>query len=315
MKHKRLAQFFTCILPAALTLTCAGLSFAEERIILSPALDPATAAVAQQAPAAPEKWVTVYGAKLNFIEAGSGPAVILLHGLGGDSSNWASTIGPLSRTHRVIVPDQIGFGKSDKPLINYRIATYVDFLKGLMKELKVERASLVGNSLGGWIASAFALANPQMVDRIVLVDSAGFSLPKDSDPAVLSALNPATRDQIKQLLPLVFYNTQIFASDAAIDAFFARKINAGDSYTTQRIIDSIIRGEDVLDAKLGAVKHPTLIVWGREDKLTPLAMGERFKKEIAGSDLVVFEKCGHVPQMEKAPEFNAALMKFLGGGM
>lgn len=271
--------------------------------------------VQPQQAAPPEKWATVYGAKLRYVEAGTGPAVILLHGLGGDSSNWASTIGPLSQKYRVVVPDQIGFGKSDKLLINYRVGTYVDFLKGFMKELKIERASLVGNSLGGWIAAAFTLANPQMVDHLVLVDSAGFSLPKDSDPAVLGALNPSTRDQVKLLLPLVFYNTAMFASDSAVDAFFARKINAGDSYTTQRIIDSIVRREDVLDAKLSALKKPTLIIWGREDKLTPLALGERFKQEIGGSELLVLEKCGHVPQLEKAPEFNAALMKFLGAGM
>ena len=313
MKNIRLALSSIRPLPACIIVATAASALAGQPRGSGLARVAASVVQAQQAAPA-DKWVTVYGVKLRYLEAGTGPAVILLHGLGGDSSNWAANIGPLSRKYRVIVPDQIGFGKSDKPLINYRVATYVDFLKGLMTELKVDRASLVGNSLGGWIATAFALANPQMVDRLVLVDAAGFALPKDSDPAVLSALNPATRDHIKQLLPLVFYNTQLFASDAAVDAFFARKMTSGDSYTTQRIIESVIRGDDVLDTKLGGVKQPTLIVWGREDKLTPLAMGERFKKEIPGSDLVVFEKCGHVPQMEKPPDFNATLMKFLGGG-
>ena len=111
----------------------------------------------------------------------------------------------------------------------------------------------------------------------------------------------------------LFYNKQLFASDAAVDAFFTRRMTAGDGYTIQRFIDSIVHGEDVLDNKLSAIKHATLIVWGREDGLTPLAMGERFKKEIAGSELLIIEKCGHVPQLEKAAEFNAALMKFLEG--
>ena len=99
---------------------------------------------------------------------------------------------------------------------------------------------------------------------------------------------------------------------AAIDTFLARRMTVGDGYTIQRFIDSILRGEDVLDKRLGAIKQPTLIVWGREDGLTPLAMGERFNKEITGSQMVVFDKCGHVPQIEKAAEFNAAVMKFLG---
>jgi pimeloyl-ACP methyl ester carboxylesterase len=260
-----------------------------------------------------DKTATVYGVKIHYQEAGSGPAVILLHGLGGDVSNWAQTIGPLSQKYRVIVPDQIGFGRSDKPMINYRVGTLVDFLDGFYKELKLERASLVGNSLGGWTAAAYALAHPEKVERLVLVDAAGFAITGDVDPRILNGLNPSTRDAVKQVMSLVFYNKQIYASDAAVDLLFTRKMTAGDSYTIQRFIDSITRGEDVLDNRLGAVKQPTLIIWGREDGLTPIAMGERFKKEIAGSELVVLEKCGHVPQLEKAAEFNAALVKFLGG--
>lgn len=259
------------------------------------------------------KTATVYGAKINYVEAGSGPAVILLHGLGGDSMNWAMTIGELSKKYRVIVPDQIGFGRSDKPLINYRVATLVDFLDGLYKELKVERASLVGNSLGGWTAAAFALAYPQKVDRLVLVDAAGFAVPKETDPRMLNGLNPSTREGLRQVMSLIFYNKQIFANDAAIDLMFARKMTVGDGYTIQRFIDSIMRGDDTLDNRLSAIKQPTLIIWGREDLLTPLAMGERFKKEIPGSELLIIEKCGHVPQIEKAAEFNAALIKFLNG--
>ena len=260
-----------------------------------------------------QKSVTIFGCNIFYQEAGTGPAVILLHGLGGDSSNWASTMTPLSEKFHVIALDQIGFGRSEKPLINYRVGTYVDFLSAFMKELKIERASLVGNSLGGWIAAAFALAYPDKVDRLVLVDAAGFALPNDPNAvAVANALNPSTKDGLKQILPLVFYDSKPYASDVALDLFFARKMKAGDGYTTARLIDSIIRGDDVLDNKLSAVKSPTLIVWGREDKLTPLAGGERFKKEIPGSQLAVIDKCGHVPQVEKAAEFNRILLEFLG---
>jgi len=270
-----------------------------------------TAAVAQTAPA--EKWATVYGAKIRYLEAGSGQPVILLHGLGGDSSNWAPTIAPLAQKYRVIVPDQIGFGKSDKPMLNYRVGTLVDFLAGLYKQLGITKASLVGNSLGGFTAAAFAVAHPEMVERLVLVGAAGFALPADSDPRVLSALNPSTREQIKQILSLVFYNKDAFASDAAIDSFFARRVMAGDGYTIQRFIESIAHGEDILDGKLGGIRQPTLIIWGKQDGLTPLAMAERFKKEISGSEMFVIDKCGHVPQLEKSAEFNAALLKFLAG--
>jgi 2-hydroxy-6-oxonona-2,4-dienedioate hydrolase len=275
----------------------------------------ATYAAAQslQIPGATEKSVTIYGAKIHYVEAGSGPVVILLHGLGADSMSWASTIGPLSKKYRVIAPDQIGFGRSDKPTINYRISTLVDFLDAFCKELKIERASLVGNSLGGWAATAFALAHPAKVDRLVLVDAAGFKIAQGFDPRVASWLNPATIADTKQILSLIFYNKQLFVNDATAALFFTRKITVNDSYTVQRFIDAALRGDDVLDGRLTQVKQPTLIIWGREDLLTPLAMGERFKQEIPGSQLLIIEKCGHVPQLEKAAEFNEALMKFLGG--
>ena len=105
----------------------------------------------------------------------------------------------------------------------------------------------------------------------------------------------------------------MYASDAAAGLMLTRRMTAGDGYTIQQFLDSILHGEDVLDKRLSAIKHPTIIIWGREDLLTPLALGERFKKEINGSELLIIEKCGHVPQLEKAAEFNAALMKFLGG--
>jgi pimeloyl-ACP methyl ester carboxylesterase len=273
-----------------------------------------TLAQASPQPAAAEKSAIVYGAKIHYLEAGSGPVVILLHGLGADNSSWAMTVAPLAAKFRVIAPDQIGFGRSDKPMLNYRIATLVDFLDAFMKQLGIERASLVGNSLGGFTAAAYALAHPEKVERLVLVDAAGFALPKDFDPRILSALNASTREQAKAILALVFYNKQ-FLTDAAADGLLTRRVQANDGYTVQRFIDSIARGEDLLDGRLGGIKQPTLITWGREDQLTPMWMAERFNKEIAGSQLVVFEKCGHVPQLEKAMEFNAALIKFLSGEM
>lgn len=271
-----------------------------------------TAASTAQDSAIADKYATVFGAKIHYLEAGSGPVVILLHGLGGSSANWAPTIAPLAKKYRVLVPDQIGFGKSDKPMLNYRVATLVDFLDGFYKKVGVQRATLVGNSLGGFTAAAFAISHPEKVDKLVLVDAAGFAVTGDLDPRVLNGLNPSTRQQVKDLLSLVFYNKQQFGSDMVIEGFLASRVTAGDQYTIQRFIESIGRGEDMLDGKLGAIKHPTLIVWGREDGLTQLSMGQRFNKEIAGSQLLIIEKCGHVPQLEKPEEFNAGLMKFLG---
>src|SRR5690349_4655411 len=141
----------------------------------------ATAFAGQQPQPAAEKDVVIYGQKIHYLEAGSGPTVILLHGLGGNLQNWSFTTAPLAQQFYVIVPDQIGFGKSDKPLINYRVRTYVDFLDQFCKQLKIERATLVGNSMGGWIAAMFTASFPDRVDKLVLVDAAGYAPPKDFD--------------------------------------------------------------------------------------------------------------------------------------
>ena len=261
------------------------------------------------------KEITIYGQKIHYIEAGSGSTnVILLHGLGGSSQVWQFNIGPLAEKYHVFVPDQIGFGKSDKPLVNYRIRTYVDFLDQFYKQLKIERATLVGNSMGGWIAAIYAATYPERVDKLVLADAGGYAPPKDFDTRAFFALNPTTREGMKVLSAKVFYN-KAFLSDAAIDQAMAARLAAGDGFTIKSITESIIRGEDFLDDIVKKIKQPTLIVWGREDGLIPLSEGERFHKDITGSSLIVFDQCGHVPNIEKAGEFNAAVIKFLGAGV
>ncbi|HSE17225.1 MAG TPA: alpha/beta hydrolase [Pyrinomonadaceae bacterium] len=256
------------------------------------------------------KEVLVFGQKINYVEAGSGPTVILLHGLGGSTQVWQFNIGALAEKYHVVVPDQIGFGKSDKPLVNYRIRTYVDFLDQFCKQLKIERATLIGNSMGGWIAAVFAASFPDRVDKLVLVDAAGYRPPKDFDMRTLFGLNPTTREGMKVLVGKVFYN-KAFQTDAAIDMAIAARLAAGDGYTINSLTESIIRGEDFLDDIAKTIKRPTLIIWGRQDGLVALAEGERFNKDIAGSKMIVIDQCGHVPNAEKPGEFNAAVLKFL----
>jgi pimeloyl-ACP methyl ester carboxylesterase len=266
--------------------------------------------VASIASAQTSKEILVFGQKIQYVEAGSGPTVILLHGLGGSSQAWNFNIGPLAEKFHVFVPDQIGFGKSDKPLVNYRIRTYVDFLDQFCKQLKIERATLVGNSMGGWIAAMFTASFPDRVDKLVLVDAAGYTPPKDFDMRTLFGLNPTTREGMKVLLAKVFYN-KAFQTDAGIDQAMTVRLAAGDGYTIESITESIIRGEDFLDDVVKTIKRPTLIVWGRQDGLVSLADGERFNKDITGSKMIVIDQCGHIPNLEKSGEFNAALLKFL----
>ena len=269
--------------------------------------------VATLANAQTSKEIAVFGQKIHYVEAGSGPTVILLHGLGGSTQVWQLNIAALAEKYHVVVPDQIGFGKSDKPLVNYRIRTYVDFLDQFCKQLKIERASLVGNSMGGWIAIAFTAAFPDRVDKLVLVNAAGYKPPKNLDTRTFYGLNPTTREGMRMLLAKIFYN-KLFQSDAAIDQAIATRLAAGDGYTINSITESIIRGEDFIDDAVKTIKRPTLILWGRQDGVVMLTEAEHFRRDIDHSQFAVFDQCGHMPQIEKAAEFNAAVLKFLGEG-
>jgi 2-hydroxy-6-oxonona-2,4-dienedioate hydrolase len=265
---------------------------------------------AQTAP----KQADIFGQKIQYVEAGSGPNVILLHGLGGDAANWIMTIPALASKYHVWAPDQIGFGASDKPFINYRVGTLVDFLEGFCKRLGIDKATVVGNSLGGWTAMAFTLAHPERVEKLVLVDSAGYSFAKAGVTATrgeMLALNPSTLEGTKQLMSVIFANPSAIPM-LTPEALFARHLRNGDGNTINMFIDSILRNEDVLDGKLSAIKVPTLVVWGREDHLTSLASGQAFAKDIPGAQMTILDKCGHVPQMECSVPFNATLTKFLG---
>jgi pimeloyl-ACP methyl ester carboxylesterase len=269
---------------------------------------------ALQAQAPQDKTIAVFGANIHYIEAGdsSRPVVILLHGLGSNTSAWQFNIRPLAQQFHVFAIDQIGFGQSDKPMLKYRAATYADFLDKFMSLAHIEKASLVGNSMGGWVAALTAIKYPNRVDKLVLADAAGIR-PDMVDMKLVDSLNFSTRDEVRELSKRVFYNQIIFGSDAAIEAAMQARVSAGDGYTINSLIESVKREEDFIDSRLAEIKTPTLVIWGAQDGLLKPSDGEKFNRGIAGSKLIVFDKCGHVPQLEKAADFNKAVLAFLGG--
>lgn len=275
-----------------------------------------TLCIATFAQAPQEKFVTIFGAKIRYIEAGdpTKPKVILLHGLGASADSWqsnpmASNIKAIAEKYHVLAPDQVGFGKSDKPFLKYRVGTYTDFLDKFMSELKIEKASLVGNSLGGWVAGFAAVKYPNRVEKLILVDAAGLTQ-KEIDFNRVYQLNNSTRDEIRANLKLIFANP-MFHNEAFVDQFMTLRVMTNDGYAINSLIESIKRSEDFLDTELGKIKQPTLIIWGKQDGLLPVVDAERFNKGIVGSELVIFDQCGHVPQFEKALEFNKKVLDFL----
>ncbi|MEW6128082.1 MAG: alpha/beta fold hydrolase [Acidobacteriota bacterium] len=260
------------------------------------------------------KQVEVFGQKINYLETGKGPKIILLHGLGDDLHIWSATVKALASKYQVFAIDQIGCGQSDKPPINYRPQVLVDFLNGFCRKLKIDKATIVGNSLGGWVAAAFAEAHPERVEKLVLVGAAGY-WPK------IKGVEELTREQLallkvsslaayRETLKWMLYDEQMI-TDTLVEDLYAAQLKRKDGYTIDQFIEAVLRGEDRLSANLQKIKAPTLIIWGREDEVTPLAIGEALAQEIPNTRKALIDGCGHLPQFECAGAFNAALLKFL----
>ena len=259
-----------------------------------------------------DKTITVFGEAIHYFDMGSGPVVVLLHGLGSRKEDWLPVLEPMAQKFRLLVPDQIGFGRSDKPLLDYSIQTYVDFLNEFLRQLKVEKASLVGESLGGWIAGLYVAeigggAHLIPVEKLVLVDAAGL---KQDKP--IPDLNPSSLAAMRGLMEAVFYDTSWLNEDA-LRKIFTDKLAAHDGYTVRSLLGNPALGTERLDDRLASIKVPTLVAWGKQDKLLPIGAGERYAAGIAGAKLVSFEKCGHVSPIEKTEEFVTAVAAFLGG--
>ncbi len=260
-----------------------------------------------------DKTITVFGQAIHYFDLGAGPVVVLLHGLGSRKDDWLPVLEPMAQKYRLLVPDQIGFGKSDKPLLDYSVQTYVDFLNEFLRQLKVEKASLVGESLGGWIAALYVAeigggAHLIPIEKLVLVDAAGL---KQDKP--IPDLNPSSLAAMRGMMEAVFYDTSWLSEDA-LRKIFTDKLAVHDGYTVRSLLGNPALGTERLDERLGSIKVPTLVTWGKQDKLLPIGSGERYAAGILGAKLVSFDKCGHVPPMEKTEEFLAAVTGFLGAG-
>src|SRR5213079_310840 len=236
----------------------------------------------------PDKTISVFGQTIHYFDMGSGPVVVLLHGLGTRKEDWMPVLEPMAQKYRLLVPDQIGFGRSDKPLLDYSIQTYVDFLNEFLRQLKVEKANLVGESLGGWIAGLYVAeigggAHLIPVEKLVLVDAAGLK----QDQAIPD-LNPSSLAAMRGVMEAVFYDTSWLNEDA-LRKIFTDKLSVHDGYTVRSLLASAAAGTERLDDRMAKIKTPTLVVWGKQDKLLPIASGERYAAGIAGAKLVGFD--------------------------
>jgi 2-hydroxy-6-oxonona-2,4-dienedioate hydrolase len=276
----------------------------------------ASTALAEK-PAITEKNATVLGFKIHYIEAGEGTPVVLLHGLGGDGSRWASNIGPLAANFRIIAPDQIGFGQSDKPLANYHTGMLSEFLVEFLKVIGIPKASLIGNSMGASVAAYTAIHYPDAVDRLILSDlppyklPAGAAPPPPRDPHWRQIQNGVTREETREFFRILFHDKSL-VTDAMVNENLTLRLRS--AFTISRLLESGASGiGGITEEEMHTIKAPTLIVWGKYDELVgpPERTGERLLRDISGSRLVVIDNAGHLPQLEQANEFNRVVTEFL----
>ena len=249
--------------------------------------------------------------RLHYLEAGSGPPLVLVHGLASNATqDWGRLIGPLSRQFHVYAPDLPGFGRSERPPdADYSIPMQVEAVRAFMDAKGVRRARVAGISMGGWIAARLAGESPERVDRLVLVDAAGMRPDGPAIPA--EALLPRDEEGVRRLVATVRHNAPVPPSFVARD-ILARRLR--EEWIVRRALESMSAGRDWLNGTLGRADMPVLIVWGRQDVLIPVAYGEALKAELPHAELVVLDGCGHVPIADCPEAFDRAFVPFLAKG-
>jgi pimeloyl-ACP methyl ester carboxylesterase len=265
-----------------------------------------------------ERYETVDGHRLRYVRAGSGPAVVLVHGFGSSLYTWKDVIPALALRHDVVALDLPGFGQSDQPP-DLSFADFPRAVLGLMDRLGIEKAALVGNSMGGAAVALVAAEQPQRVAALVLVDAAGFNLGASERPGMVSvAMSPAgsllahlpgKRLVVEASLRQVFHDGSRVTPER-VSEYLAAAARPGTVPAIRSLGASFRDRTRVVSEVLPRVRAPTLVLWGADDRWIPLAHADRFVAAIPGSRKVVIPACGHVPQEEKPAEVARLLLEF-----
>lgn len=262
---------------------------------------------------------------MNFIEAGSGPVLLLIHGMAGTCVNWESVIEPLSINRTVIAPDFPGHGASAPGGGDYSLGGLASSLRDLMLALGHERATLVGHSLGGGVAMQFTYQFPEMVERLVLVSSGG--LGPDVSPLLRAAALPgaelfisATAGVGSQLgsaigrgIGAIGFRPNADLAEVARGYATLRDPERRKAFlaTLRSVVDMEGQRIAALDRLYLAETLPLLIVWGENDPIIPVEHAREAHNQLPSSHLDIFADTGHVPMLERPGRFIAVLQRFL----
>jgi pimeloyl-ACP methyl ester carboxylesterase len=270
----------------------------------------------------------VHGHLRAFLRAGSGPPLLLIHGIGNNAQTWADVIGPLARNHTVIAPDLLGHGDSDKPRGDYSIAGYANGMRDLLSVLDVEQVTVVGHSLGGGVALQFAYQFPERCQRIVLVGSGG--LGSELSATLRAATLPGAElvltglagisGPLRSGLRMVEGIARVAGWKQARDLAEAgeallglRDVEARRAFlrTLRSVVDARGQAVTALDRLYLANAIPMLVIWGDRDPIVPISHADAVRELVPSAQVEVFEGAGHWPHIDDPDRFCRVLSAFL----
>ncbi|MFN2616918.1 MAG: alpha/beta fold hydrolase [Thermoleophilaceae bacterium] len=291
-----------------------------------PEVDPQGGAGAPSVPRFEARQLHLHGHRAEYRIAGSGPPVVLIHGMVNSSRHWEQVALRLAADHTVIAPDLIGHGDSTTPRGDYSLGAHAASIRDLLAAIGVDRASIVGHSLGGGVAMQFAYQFPERCERLALVSSGGLGT------EVHLLLRAATLPGSEFVLPLIAHQRLRQAGEAVGRALQAIGLRAGPDvaelargygslsdaeargafiHTLRAVIDPTGQRVSATDRLYLAQDMPTLIVWGRRDPIIPATHAGTAHKAMPGSRLVLLDDAGHFPQLDDPLDFATILQDFV----
>ncbi len=273
------------------------------------------------------QFVTLGGVQVHYLQAGAGPTVLLVHGLGTSMATWRQNVDPLvAAGYRVLALDLPGHGDSDKPRdLSYDPVAGAELLHRFLRSQDVQQASVVGSSAGGLVVSLFALAYPERVEKMVLVASGGLGrrvswlLRVMSVPGLGELVYQPKRQNYADLSRYIFFQSPPFVEEVLHEMFRVRNLPGSRRAALKGVRSSVnLFGQQprryILN-RLKGLSKPMMTVWGEEDRILPVSHAATVRRELPQSIVRVIPRCGHWPHMERAEEFNELLIRFLQGSL
>ena len=271
-----------------------------------------------------DRYIKIGDVNTRYWSAGDkGSPVILLHGVGCHIEFWERNVDELSKEHRIFAVDVVGYGKTDKPMVDYTFPFMANFVLDFMKTMGIDKASLVGNSMGGGISMTVASKAPEKVEKVVLVDPVG--LGRGLSPVMRLMTAPLIGDVITApgRKAVILQMQSCLHDPSRVNEDFINRatlINAlpGNKRSflsllreTANFMGVRKRTVDAFSDCLKKIQSPILVIWGRQDKILPLADAEAAIPKLANGRLHIIDQAGHCPQIDKPEEFNATVLSFL----